>query len=340
MWVKNKDGFTIVELLIVVVVIAILAAITIVAYNGINNRAKESAIQSNLSQQAKKLLVWKVQNGEQYPASLADAQAQGMLGSASGVQYITYIPSPALTDFCATAERADGARYSVTSRNASPVTGECVTNLATDPAATNTAVDVGGAGWRTSRWFGSTGAAGSYSLQTGVSDAPAGTGLTTYARKNWTAINTGSGGDLGYENTRATSTGVSTQGMPFQGGAVYTLSSYLRSSTNHSNANLSLFWHDAAGAYVSASASGNRPLVANQWFRMSVTATVPATATSAGIVSDLDGQIASVGQNLDGTGLMITQGASLYSYGDGNSPGWFWNGAANNSTSTGPAVAQ
>lgn len=37
-------GFTIVELLIVVVVIAILAAITIVAYNGIQQRTKNTAI--------------------------------------------------------------------------------------------------------------------------------------------------------------------------------------------------------------------------------------------------------------------------------------------------------
>ena len=41
MWTKHKQqhGFTIVELLIVIVVIGILAAITIVAYNGIQNRA-------------------------------------------------------------------------------------------------------------------------------------------------------------------------------------------------------------------------------------------------------------------------------------------------------------
>ena len=46
MTLQNKvkqSGFTIVELLIVVVVIAILAAITIVAYNGIQNRAKTSS---------------------------------------------------------------------------------------------------------------------------------------------------------------------------------------------------------------------------------------------------------------------------------------------------------
>ncbi len=41
-------GFTIVELLIVVVVIAILAAITVVAYTGIQNRAHDAAVQSDL----------------------------------------------------------------------------------------------------------------------------------------------------------------------------------------------------------------------------------------------------------------------------------------------------
>lgn len=40
--VKHKrNGFTIVELLIVIVVIGILASITVVAYNGIQNRAKD-----------------------------------------------------------------------------------------------------------------------------------------------------------------------------------------------------------------------------------------------------------------------------------------------------------
>ncbi len=68
-----RNGFTIVELLIVVVVIAILAAITIVAYNGIRDRSEASAMQSTLSQAAKKIQLYAVDNAEQYPATLADA---------------------------------------------------------------------------------------------------------------------------------------------------------------------------------------------------------------------------------------------------------------------------
>lgn len=52
---KQKSGFTIVELLIVIVVIAILAAITIVAYNGIQQRANDTSVQSDLASLGKKL---------------------------------------------------------------------------------------------------------------------------------------------------------------------------------------------------------------------------------------------------------------------------------------------
>ena len=51
---RNK-GFTIVELLIVIVIIAILAAITIVAYNGITNRANQSSAKAAANSAIKKI---------------------------------------------------------------------------------------------------------------------------------------------------------------------------------------------------------------------------------------------------------------------------------------------
>ena len=46
---RKREGFTIVELLIVVVVIAILASITIVSYNGIQGQARQAKIESDLA---------------------------------------------------------------------------------------------------------------------------------------------------------------------------------------------------------------------------------------------------------------------------------------------------
>lgn len=62
----NRRGFTIVELLIVIVVIAILAAITIVAYNGIQNRTNDTAVQADLRNFAGKIMEYQAINGT-YP---------------------------------------------------------------------------------------------------------------------------------------------------------------------------------------------------------------------------------------------------------------------------------
>lgn len=83
MKINPSRGFTIVELLIVVVIIAILAAITIVAYNGIQARAKTSSAQSAANTVAKKAELYNTDDTTSgYPATLAS-----LTGAASTATY-------------------------------------------------------------------------------------------------------------------------------------------------------------------------------------------------------------------------------------------------------------
>lgn len=66
---RNPSGFTIVELLIVIVVIAILAAITIVAFNGIQTRANNTA-RVNEAKQWERILQSYAVTYSKYPDAL------------------------------------------------------------------------------------------------------------------------------------------------------------------------------------------------------------------------------------------------------------------------------
>jgi prepilin-type N-terminal cleavage/methylation domain-containing protein len=67
---SSTKGFTIVELLIVIVVIGILAAITIVSFNGVNAKAKTAKAQADASSIIKKLELYRslaLSAGDGYP---------------------------------------------------------------------------------------------------------------------------------------------------------------------------------------------------------------------------------------------------------------------------------
>lgn len=68
---RAEKGFTIVELLIVIVVIAILVVIVIVTYSGIQSRANDAAVKQDMSNFAKQVSLFYVDNGR-YPTGYAD----------------------------------------------------------------------------------------------------------------------------------------------------------------------------------------------------------------------------------------------------------------------------
>lgn len=120
-WASKQKGFTIVELLIVVVVIAILAAVTIVSYNGIRERTVVSGLQTMVSQGNKKVMEYSILNGSQYPSTLAEIG----LSNSPGKQYqLTSDNTANPRTYCLTA--SDGLlSYYTSSTNNSVTLGVC-----------------------------------------------------------------------------------------------------------------------------------------------------------------------------------------------------------------------
>ena len=125
-------GFTIVELLIVIVVIGILAAISLVAYNGIQNRAKDSASLSNAQQAGKKVAVYALSNSETLPATLAGA---GLVDSGDITYQYTRNTAVAPNIFCLTTTSNDNSAHvaGTTSNVNNAVSGPCPGHTGTSP---------------------------------------------------------------------------------------------------------------------------------------------------------------------------------------------------------------
>jgi prepilin-type N-terminal cleavage/methylation domain-containing protein len=81
---KRSDGFTLAELLIVVVIIAVLAAISIVAYSNISGRARDSKRISELRHVAKLVELYKADNGG-YPTCSGTGTYQANTTANSGL---------------------------------------------------------------------------------------------------------------------------------------------------------------------------------------------------------------------------------------------------------------
>ncbi len=132
--INRQTGFTIVELLIAIVIIGILAAITIVAYNGVQQRAKVAMVVSDLRNSATRLGLDRVDLGG-YPATVGAANSNLGLKASPGTTYqLTVDNAVNPQTFCLTATNG-GIDYMVTQGTA-PVIGVCPGHLASGIPAT------------------------------------------------------------------------------------------------------------------------------------------------------------------------------------------------------------
>lgn len=306
---RSSTGFTIVELLIGIVVIAILAAISIVTYRGIQERARASEVSSTLSQAKRKLELYKVDNGN-YPTSgnLADA---GITANNGALQYTS-----GGSTYCMTA--TSGTVSYTATNTTNPTQGGCaghgqggvaaLTNLSPNP-----------------------------SFESDIS------GLSTYV--NLTALaREPTGGVEGGASLRATRTGAGDAYFFMN----FTTSAAVVPSTPYT---LSFWiWADSTTTLVSSmefrrnSSAGldrlsvlNPSSVTTTPQRIVMSGTTTASSSTGGL--QFAGRLPlAVGASVYYDGFMLTQGSSQYSYADGNSPNWIWNGSPNNSSSTGPGL--
>jgi prepilin-type N-terminal cleavage/methylation domain-containing protein len=308
---KHKtNGFTIVELLIVVVVIAILAAITIVSYNGITNRAKATAAQSLVSQIAKKISVYSVDNNGQYPASLAVAG----ITNTDGLQYTSNGSS-----FCVTGT-TQNVSYFASSTSPSPTAGACnghgvnggdtITNLIINPSFESNTNNCSGA-------LG--GGAGIFSRAPSDSTIGSNTG-----RLSWTSAASSEVAIFCYASVES--------------GKAYTARFTAKPSWSGALLRIQFEWSGGGNKWWSPSSS--IAATPGQWNVRSATFTAPAGATQVGVqASFISGARPASGDTLEADGFMLVEGNySVLQYADGNSTGWAWNGTPNNSTSTGPPL--
>jgi prepilin-type N-terminal cleavage/methylation domain-containing protein len=327
----GTSGFTIVELLIVVVVIAILAAITIVSYNGITNRSKDSAAALAAKQAGTKIQTYAVQNSDTFPDVATMASTLGMTVSSDNSTPYQYSVSADGKSYCLTVT-TNAISYFI-SNTTGNTKGACAGHGSNGVAPIanfipNPKMSLGITGWA----FQTSGSVGSTNrVATGGPNAQ----IPSFMRRDTTSAPTSSPMNL-------VSNGSGTGAFPVTAGKTYAVSAYARSScVLGAGVRLDLVPYDASGVAQSTYSGSVNPNTANTWLRATQVRTMGAGISYVRIQLAFSGPTSCPAvSTYDATGFMLSEASDVPNFADGDTTNWAWSDSANpnNSTSSGPAT--
>lgn len=317
-WARNQKGFTIVELLIVIVIIGILAAIIIVSYNGIQTRARVAALSSDLEGVYKKLTLYQLDNAT-YPPDLATG---GVTASSGNTFQYSYNNAVSPQTFCVTGTNGSTS-YKISDTGGAAQSGGCPGH------------GVGGV-----------------SANTNLSVNPSFESVTTQhnlyngATISRQAVGDAASGSYVGRIMRGTAgSGLLAMIYPIAWGANEPVSARFKvrlapGSTAGRTIVTNVAGYNTGSGVGSATGCSTTPagaLSTTTWSEVVIQGcTTPnVTMNSIGIqITPGQSWLATDGIEIDAE--MVVKASTVPAFADGNSPNWVWNGTVNNSTSTGP----